>query len=767
MDELLIRGLPNGPEILLTLLARGDLSSVHPSGAAPPQPPDHWTARAVYECTFAAAKAALRGAPKAKTYEVPTPSQAPVLISSKSPAEVYATAASLAASLLSEDFLLFEGGRPSLAGFIRLADSVFGSQRQDKTSDWTDSAIQEIALHLQILLQTGWVSEKNRRLHLHEEAVVFYDQNPMSLQRSLFQSYLESQQSWDFFLSIGLGLDGQETVTRCPSSRARSLARRCLSSLLGRLPSDQWIGIEMLLSLLRKGNMTLFGKESVFGLPPLPLSPTPEQEDSHRARLDKIWHQAEGAFARWMLKSGLPFLGILELASDSAHPKDFLVRLTSSALAVLGGDVLEDTRSPHPPFICQPTLEILAMADRCSPLDLFTLASMATKVKAGTASLYRITEDSFHRYLLSGGSAEKALSFLASRSAQTMPQNLRVTLQDWERRFGRVILYSRASLLQFASQEEREAFMAAKPMPHLCKPAGTQYLLVYSASHDENAEMISGSSLIDYDRPLPQIFFLKEERIIEIPFPYADIFAIPEAQLFADRVNATSDTISFEITPDSVKRSPLDARTILERIEKRSGTKVPASLGLLIKAWRGELPPFRVENCILLQVEDEEAMAGLLKLPQVKEVASGILSKSFLLIEPSQLRKLEALLAAHHVIIQKGIRIHRFMKETPLTPRPAPEEKHPPMGTLQLSTQGTRKLLQQAIREGRQVELWVVETEGEQPRRRLVRPLAIRYKGHIPLAACLSVEDNAQKDYRIGAIKGLRMGSRNIPTRKG
>ena len=747
LDGLLEQGLPNQPSILRELNER-DLIAAQSNE----KDLHNLAEMALYDVLFSAKKKQqstdLLCEPT--VYSLDTIEGNPRDSFSIGVGEVYANITRIVAELPSQTVPLLDKGNPSLGGFARLSQETFPQlQERGSKEDWFDDPILFCVLYVQGLLQKGILIERAGKLDVVEDQLHLFDLSPLNVVRALYTAFLDSEREWDYLLAMGRNPHRRHANLRVPSSRSRRLTRRFVASFLPRIPQGQWLGLEGLIELIYGQHRDLFGRESTA---------------LHTSQLgaDKLrrgWDHAEGLYLRWMLRTAMPAFGVLD-KSISQRPDTTTVRVPGLTKDLLLTSM--DPPSPAPkPFICQPTMDILVMTDRAVPQDLISLSGMAHKTRADVASLYTLNEESFHKYLLVGGTAQDAIEFLKERSSQPLPQNLISALQDWEGRFGRVLIYPRVSVLEFDNLDEREAFLGDHPSAPTCRRAGDRYAVLLGTSSEGNASVISGSSLIDYNKPPPPVFLQKAEHVLEVQLSYADLFAVPEAALFAELARKTEEAAIFEITPGSVKNSPLDSNRIVRILENRLAGRLSSGLPLRIKAWRGELPSLRMEQCIVLQVEDEKTLHGLLKLPHLKELAVGTLGQKLLVVETNRLRELERVLDAHHIDVQKGLRLHRFAKE-PAKHLIAKEEsvQAQPPGTLKLSTQGTRKLLQGAIREGREVEIWVIEADGRPPRRRLITPKAIRYKGHTPLVTCILVEEAVERTYRIGHIKGLRMLSR-------
>ncbi len=187
-----------------------------------------------------------------------------------------------------------------------------------------------------------------------------------------------------------------------------------------------------------------------------PVADKPARGGLHVMRGDKV--------ARFMSPSEsdtayryavMPALGLTWLAQGQRLQRAKQPPDVKQFRQLLGLD--PDTGKPNEPsLLIQPNFDILVYLNRFSPLALTALSCTdCTRVDAQTAS-YTVTRSSLYRALEAGLELDTLLKLLQEHS-MGVPDNVARSLRDWASRRERLHVQEGVKLLEYASQDERDA----------------------------------------------------------------------------------------------------------------------------------------------------------------------------------------------------------------------------------------------------------------------------------------------------------------------
>ncbi len=152
----------------------------------------------------------------------------------------------------------------------------------------------------------------------------------------------------------------------------------------------------------------------------------------------------EGGFVRTVLVGPLHWQGIVDLDRED-HPGMF--RLLPGAATILSPETPVGEEIPWGRLIVQPNFELIALAP-VSEVLLVSLDRFAERVSLEHIAQYRLTKASVTRAIQAGLHAETIQAQLERAAGGEIPQNVRYSLQEWERQARRVEVWQGATLVE-------------------------------------------------------------------------------------------------------------------------------------------------------------------------------------------------------------------------------------------------------------------------------------------------------------------------------
>ena len=156
-------------------------------------------------------------------------------------------------------------------------------------------------------------------------------------------------------------------------------------------------------------------------------------------------------------------LGIVEVSHVDGKIDAF--RITPHGRAVLAGyadreDSLPAAPVASKPWVVQPNFDVLLMFEDASSEQLAALYAVAElRVLSDHTATFHLSKPSVLSALKNGASYESILQMLSAGSRTALPQNVVIQLRSWAAVFEQIVLTDSAQLLEFDSQEQRDAAM--------------------------------------------------------------------------------------------------------------------------------------------------------------------------------------------------------------------------------------------------------------------------------------------------------------------
>lgn len=323
------------------------------------------------------------------------------------------------------------------------------------------------------------------------------------------------------------------------------------------------------------------------------------------------------------------FLGLVRVAEERGTGR------RAVQLSPLGRYVLSVGPSPTPPALfeqflfVQPNFEIIAYRQGLSPRLIGRLSRFAWWTKIGSALELAISRESVVQGLELGETAATMIETLAKHSHRPMPASVADAVSSWSARREQVTLHESATLIEFATELERD--QAAEQWPTQSGQAPVAVADRFLLVEDERTvpfDRLRLTSTRDYRQPPGVCFTVLPDGLTVVLDPSrSDLLALAEIGRFAERVLhevAASESFRppdpprFLITQASLKSAlerGLSPRQIIQWFERRAGTTAPPAVTLLLAAIDGKSPPIRARRLIVIELPTAELLDGLFQHP--------------------------------------------------------------------------------------------------------------------------------------------------------
>lgn len=326
------------------------------------------------------------------------------------------------------------------------------------------------------------------------------------------------------------------------------------------------------------------------------------------------WHMVEGGFVRTVLTGPLYWQGIVELDHED-HPGRF--RLPPGVATILSPETPAGEEIPGGRLIVQPNFELIALAP-VSELLLVSLDRFADRVSLEHIAQYRLTKASVTRAIQTGLRAETIQEQLERAVGGEIPQNVRYSLQEWERQARRVEVWQGATLVEVGSadlldalfaDEETRALFGRRLSPLLAEVAPYQLLAVQEVlwKRDYLPAMTEASfrdGAIESRVREPQ-WRLHDDGLLQPFYAVPDLYLVAEVERFSELDETTG---WYKVTAASLQRTlgnGLELDYIVRFLQQYCENGIPGSLLIRLKIWGngyGGKQSIRVERSPLLRL---------------------------------------------------------------------------------------------------------------------------------------------------------------------
>ena len=260
-------------------------------------------------------------------------------------------------------------------------------------------------------------------------------------------------------------------------------ARQFVAGLLRHAPPDQWISLKGFIERARSVNdeFLLPRYHSYYG------SHNPYHGHGNGLSWElpafdeaKGWDIVEARLIMNMIQEPLHWLGVVSLGWNATEPAAF--RVTPIGAQILGMAAPQPEHLPERRIIVQPNFQIFAL-DPISDYTLSRLDEFAERIKSERVFEYQLSRESVYEAQQRGVTTAEIAAFLDQESNAPVPQNVKMTLQEWGRYHERIVFYQSVPLCQVADASILDRILAdPQAAAHLSERASPTAALVRGGS---------------------------------------------------------------------------------------------------------------------------------------------------------------------------------------------------------------------------------------------------------------------------------------------
>ncbi len=277
---------------------------------------------------------------------------------------------------------------------------------------------------------------------------------------------------------------------------------------------------------------------------------------------------------------------------------------------------VEKVTPPYGRLIVQPSYTVLLLP----PLDEPTvgkLAEIAEQVRLAEVAEFKLTQAALYRAVEHGTSMAAMIAFLEGRSEQPLPQNVRYTLEAWNRTFAQVRTLAHAAMVEGPPEilDQLASNEAVKPL--VVRRLGPERLLLSDADAAEKALFAIGElpQITSYAGESQAIMQVTADGRIELESAANHLLVSLALRRIAEPV---SDGV-FQLTPRSVAAAVVEAPDgltgVLKWLRMYAG-EVPVELVARLKLWALPETEVALEQPLLLRLP-AELLADLRAFPEL------------------------------------------------------------------------------------------------------------------------------------------------------
>lgn len=381
------------------------------------------------------------------------------------------------------------------------------------------------------------------------------------------------------------------------------------------------------------------------------------------ATFDKL----ERATLTACLSGFLFLLGLVELGRLETQPSTeqtwSVFRLTPLGMHIFKNQPLSASTEHTGKLLVQPNFQIMAIG----PVELNILAQLdlfaaREQVDRG-AFQYRLSRESVYQAQQAGLSAADIINILLNESGQeSLPQNVRRSLEEWGSHHERIVFRQGVSLLQAANADLLNRLLAESSTSNLlARPVADDVALVNAKKQDKLVKALMAQSLLPTisgadPQAADQSVFVDENGVIE------PIHAVPSLHLRGRLAHLAEEDGDggWRLTQTSVRKaggSKGKVLQLLNELEKLHRGRLPEPVAVMVKKWGGYYGQAAAQTVTLLEFSDREIMEELLKSPSLKDVLTPFPTKdrALVIVPKGYLKQVKAELSELGILVKEGL----------------------------------------------------------------------------------------------------------------
>lgn len=465
--------------------------------------------------------------------------------------------------------------------------------------------------------------------------------------------------------------------TDAPTYAKLRQARRAIAAAIAdapRAPAGQWLSVRALSMAVRADDpqFLIAARPATYGYYGGARRPRyyegirrPNQRyPNNQFKRDEDWDEVEGAYIAQVLVEPLFWLGLVDLGEDADGG------LTSFRLTPLGRHVLlgepapEDNRqSVGPSLVVQPNFDVVVLDAVANLTLLAQLDDFAERVTFDRAATYRLTRESIVRGLGREHTGQSIVALLEDASRAPLPQNVRYSIEEWQRAFERVHVRCAATLLVADSTAQAEAWLRDPQLAGTLGKRLSPTAFLAPAARRGTVEALltrhgQAPRVVDYSQPQRRLFRVAEPALVEVLPKRDEPYVRYRLGQFADPVPGGQRRTTFAITPESVRRAvtaKLTASDILHYLHDGGTGEVPVDTALRVKGWAGHYSPVRFQAAVAVEAPPGLFWSELKTVPAFREALIREIGPRMVLVRPEGFEAVREALAERGLTLQPDL----------------------------------------------------------------------------------------------------------------
>ena len=227
-------------------------------------------------------------------------------------------------------------------------------------------------------------------------------------------------------------------------------------------------------------------------------------EQVQRLSVAESWEQTLYSHLERGFTNYLTYMGCVNFA---ASEDDTAIQITEIGNRLLSGESIEDYERESS-FVVQPNYEILASSN-LTPEIRWKLNLIAEIYQASQVITYKLSPQSIYNSLRSGMLVNEILEFLETYSKTNIPQNIKLSIQEWGARYGQVYFMD-VMLLRCKNERLAQELKSSKPIAkHILGEISPTDLVISREKIEELKRLLEKQNFM----PLAEIVTLEDQPV--------------------------------------------------------------------------------------------------------------------------------------------------------------------------------------------------------------------------------------------------------------
>jgi hypothetical protein len=282
--------------------------------------------------------------------------------------------------------------------------------------------------------QLGFILRRRHILDVDSRVTKWFDRSQIDQITDLYKAWINLGHHNETFLPESV------TLTTAGLQHPYQRVKRSVTGVAGLLPTNKWVKLTNISSYFKHNRPYFFRSDLSPGLWRLRDNRTDQIIPD-----DNVWDYLEYSLIMDVTTRQLAWLGLIDVGLDKQGNPEALL-LNPLGCCVINniptgpGDMLtfqSNVSCALNKVVIQPDFEILAPAGIVLAVRN-KLDKIAEVVSGGHMQKYRVNRNTIASALESGLTGDEIIEFLENVSHSALPQNVRISITDWIREYGKI-----------------------------------------------------------------------------------------------------------------------------------------------------------------------------------------------------------------------------------------------------------------------------------------------------------------------------------------